>query len=197
MTTPRIRGITLFFVLALVTSGMTAFPIVATLQALEPLFGAGGLLERLWPALALWLVTVLDAYERTYEAYPFIGYGTDWLAFAHLVIAGAFWGVWRDPVRNIFVVEWAMAACIGIFPLALICGPLRGIPWFWTIVDCGFGIVGFPVLWWLRREILALEDRLGRRCNCASSPAASGPTRSPGASPAESRSPTPGGAATR
>jgi hypothetical protein len=158
----RIRRIILFFVVALVLSGLTAFPIVISLRALEPLFGPGSGLAGVWPAMAQWLSTVLDAYERTYAAYPFVGYGTDWLAFAHLVIAGSFWGVWKDPVRNVFVVEWAMAACLGIFPLALICGPLRGIPWFWTVVDCSFGLLGFPVLWWLRREILSLPATFER-----------------------------------
>ncbi|SCF41963.1 hypothetical protein [Micromonospora mirobrigensis] len=32
-------------------------------------------------------------------------YGTDWLAFAHLVLAVAFWGPLRDPVRNVWVVQ--------------------------------------------------------------------------------------------
>lgn len=157
MTTPRIRRITAFFVVALVLSGLTAFPILTALRMLEPLFGAGSLLAGIWPAMATWMATVLDAYEHTYAAYPFIGYGTDWLAFAHLVIAGAFWGVWKDPVRNIFVVEWGMASCLAIFPLAILCGPIRDIPWFWTLVDCSFGVIGFPVLWWLRREIKALQ----------------------------------------
>jgi len=39
------------------------------------------------------------------DGYPFIAYGTDWLAFAHFVIAIAFIGPWRDPVRNVWVVE--------------------------------------------------------------------------------------------
>lgn len=75
-------------------------------------------------------------------SYPFVLYGTDWLAFAHLVIAVAFYGPYRDPVRNIWVIEFGMIACAGIIPLALICGPIRDIPFWWTVIDMSFGVFG-------------------------------------------------------
>jgi hypothetical protein len=34
---------------------------------------------------------VQEAIARTNREYPFLAYGTDWLAFARLVIAVAFW----------------------------------------------------------------------------------------------------------
>ena len=34
------------------------------------------------------------------RGYPLLAYGTDWLAFSHLVLAVVFLGAWRDPVRN-------------------------------------------------------------------------------------------------
>jgi hypothetical protein len=74
--------------------------------------------------------------------YPFIFYGTDWLAFAHIMIAVAFIGPLRDPVKNIWVVEFGMIACVLLIPLALICGPIRSIPFFWTLIDSSFGIFG-------------------------------------------------------
>ncbi|CAM5660696.1 hypothetical protein SALBM217S_01493 [Streptomyces griseoloalbus] len=58
-----------------------------------------------------------DELDRDTDA-PFLLLGTDWLAFAHLVIAVAFYGPYRDPVRNIWVVEFGMIACAGIIPLA-------------------------------------------------------------------------------
>jgi hypothetical protein len=82
-----------------------------------------------------------------------MAYGTDWLAFAHIVIAVAFIGPLRDPVRNIWVIEFGMIACALVIPLALIFGPLRGIPFFWRLIDCSFGIIGFVPLWLVRREI--------------------------------------------
>ncbi|MFT4637937.1 MAG: hypothetical protein ACI8T1_001253 [Verrucomicrobiales bacterium] len=56
----------------------------------------------------------------TYEAYPFMGYGTDWLAFGHLVIALFFIPVWKNPVRNIANLRAGIAACILVWPTAMI-----------------------------------------------------------------------------
>ncbi len=93
-----------------------------------------------------------DAYAR----YPFLAYGTDWLAFAHLVIAIAFVGVLRDPVRNLWVVEWGMIACGLVIPLALICGALRDIPLLWRLLDCSFGVFGILPLYICWRDIQRL-----------------------------------------
>jgi hypothetical protein len=75
-----------------------------------------------------------------------MAYGTDWLAFAHLVIAVAFWGPLRDPVRNVWVVQFGMIACLAVIPLALIAGPIRGIPVWWRLIDISFGVVGLVPL---------------------------------------------------
>jgi hypothetical protein len=87
----------------------------------------------------------------------FIAYGTDWLAFAHLMIAIAFWGPIKDPVRNIWVVQFGMLACVGIAPLALICGPIRGIPFYWTCIDLSFGVFGLLPLVMAYRHIRVLQ----------------------------------------
>jgi hypothetical protein len=40
-----------------------------------------------------------------------------------------------------------LVACAGVIPLALICGPIRGIPFYWRLIDCSFGIFGaIPLL---------------------------------------------------
>jgi hypothetical protein len=57
-------------------------------------------------------------------------------------VAHAFYGLYRDPVRNIGVVEFGMIACAGIIPLALICGPIRGFPFWWSVIDMSFGPSG-------------------------------------------------------
>lgn len=101
--------------------------------------------------MLVWLVRVRDALVAVDVRYPFLAYGTDWLAFAHLVIAAAFLGPIRDPVRNVWVVQWGVIACAAILPLALVCGPIRGTPFFWQVIDCSFGIVGaIPLLVCLR-----------------------------------------------
>jgi hypothetical protein len=130
------------FVEALELSGLTAFPLVWELRVLTTWCGEGTRIGAAFPGLAYWLAHVQEGLETTGREYPFMAYGTDWLAFAHLVIAIAFWGPIRDPVRNIWVVEFGMIACLAVIPLALICGPLRGIPFCWQLIDCSFGVVG-------------------------------------------------------
>jgi hypothetical protein len=103
------------------------------------------------PALHTWLRRVHEALAITNQTYPFLAYGTDWLAFAHLVFAVAFIGPLRDPVRNRWVLVFGVIACIGVFPLALIAGPVRGIPLYWRLIDCSFGAFGIiPLLMCLR-----------------------------------------------
>ncbi|MFJ8077946.1 hypothetical protein ACIQ7Q_29490 [Streptomyces sp. NPDC096176] len=156
-----LRGIRVwlaFFVVCLVLSGATAFPLVTELHLLDELLTspASPLPEHM-PALVEWIERVREGLDATDEKYPFVLYGTDWLAFAHLVIAVAFYGPYRDPVRNIWVVEFGMIACAGIIPLALICGPIRGIPFWWSVIDMSFGVFGVIPLYLVRRRIKQLE----------------------------------------
>jgi hypothetical protein len=104
-----------------------------------------------------WIVRVRDGLLATEAQYLFLAYGTDWLAFAHLVIATAFWGPLKNPVRNVWVIEWGMISCVMVIPLALICGSIRGIPFGWQLIDCSFGIVGIVPLWLCRRYVKELE----------------------------------------
>ena len=85
--------------------------------------------------------------------YPFLAYGTDWLAFGHFVIAIAFIGVLRDPVKNIWVIEFGMIACVLVVPFALVFGAVRDIPFGWRIIDSMFGVLGFIPLWIARRDV--------------------------------------------
>ncbi|WP_371495545.1 hypothetical protein OG871_08410 [Kitasatospora sp. NBC_00374] len=144
------------FIVCLVLSGLTAFPLETETRWLADLVVGGPIGER-FPALADRAVQVRDALAETNARHPFLAYGTDWLAFAHLVIAVAFWGPLKDPVRNVWVIKWAMIACAGVIPLALICGPLRGIPLYWRFVDMSFGVVGVVPLLVVLRGIRRLE----------------------------------------
>jgi hypothetical protein len=137
-----IRLLLAFFMLGLIVSGLTAFPLIPEINLLERIMGQGTFVEDVWPDMARWISFVHQGLTETNNSYPFILYGTDWLAFAHITIAIAFIGPLHDPVRNIWVVEFGMIACILLIPLALIFGPIRGIPFFWTIIDCLFGILG-------------------------------------------------------
>ncbi|MBK8498190.1 MAG: hypothetical protein IPL52_05105 [Flavobacteriales bacterium] len=84
-------------------------------------------------------------------------YGTDWLAFAHIVIALAFIGPYRDPVRNKWVIEWGLWCCLLVLPLAFFWAPYRGIPFSWCCVDASFGVLGAIPLWLVRRRIQKME----------------------------------------
>lgn len=56
-----------------------------------------------------------------------------------------------DPLSSRATLYAGIAACLGVIPLALICGPIRGIPFYWQLVDCSFGVIGIlPLLYCLR-----------------------------------------------
>jgi hypothetical protein len=154
----RIRYLLLFFIAALVLSGLTAFPLVWEIKLLYQFIGPDSAIAEWWPALSVWVAQVHQGLLETDNKYPFLLYGTDWLAYAHLVIAIAFWGPLRDPVRNIWVVEFGMIACVLIIPVVMIFGPLRGIPPFWQILDCSFDVFGILPLWVVRRNTLRLME---------------------------------------
>lgn len=152
----RIRWILGAFVIALVLSGATAFPLIHELRLLNAWVGEGTAWGTRLPGLGSWITLVNRGLGETNAAYPFIQYGSDWLAFAHLVIGAAFYGPWKDPVRNAWVIDWGLLACLGVFPLAFICGPIRGIPMYWTLIDCSFGLIGAVPLLMVRRDIRRL-----------------------------------------
>ena len=151
----KIRLLILFFMVALVLSGVTAFPVETELKwllshpSLVPSFAEN------------WLQDVYAALQETNAKYSMLAYGYDWLAFAHIVIAMMFIGPLRDPIKNIWVIEWGMLSCIAVIPLAFIAGPIRQIPMFHILIDCSFGIIGIFPLWICRKWIKQLEaDRM-------------------------------------
>ena len=113
------------------------------------------------PSTVAWIERIHRGLTETGDRYPFLAYGTDWLAFAHLTIACAFIGPLRDPVRNIWVLDFGLIACAGIIPLALICGPLRVLPLWWLPIDMSFGVFGAVPLLLARRHIRAVERSSG------------------------------------
>jgi hypothetical protein len=79
------------------------------------------------------------------------------LNFQYIVIATAFIRPLRDPVRNIWVIQFGMIACIMVFPVAFIAGTIRQIPFFWQLIDCSFGMIGLIPLFICYRKIQKLE----------------------------------------
>lgn len=148
------------FIVGLVLSGVTAFPLLIELRFLGRLLGV---VPRMAPAasgLRLWIATVLQGLERTHTDYPWLAYGTDWLAFAHVAIAVFFIGPLMDPVRNKWIIQAGLIVCALVVPLALIAGQVRGIPFGWRLIDCSFGIIGaLPLLYCLRLIRILEADR--------------------------------------
>lgn len=159
----RFRIVIALVIFGLVVSGVTAFPLLTEMNLLSSIFtgNSGDLNPANYSGLTAWILKVREGLEVTYAAYPFIAYGTDWLAFGHIVISLFFILPFRDPVRYRGVLHIGVVACILIVPLAMICGPIRGIPLYWQLIDCSFGIFCvFPLLYAIR-----LSHRL-EKCGC-------------------------------
>jgi len=145
-----IRGLVVFYILSLLFWGITTFPIEAELSIVCNLLGIQqGISPDNYEGFRHWIATVNEGVVNTNRAYPFLAYGTDWLAFSHIIIAIAFIGVYAKPVRNVWIVYFGMICCLGVFPLALLCGEMREIPMYWRIIDCSFGVIGFIPLYLL------------------------------------------------
>lgn len=151
----RIRRLTWFFIFGLFFSGATAIPLLSEVNWLANLLGE----NEKESAVVEWLTRVRDALALTQSQHPFLFYGTDWLAFGHFVIAIAFIGVLRDPVLNRWLFDFGLIACVLVIPFAITFGALRGIPVWWRLIDCAFGVFGFVPLWFCRRWALELERK--------------------------------------
>ncbi|HEY4798399.1 MAG TPA: hypothetical protein VII99_04900 [Bacteroidia bacterium] len=150
----QIRILIFVFIFLLILSGITAFPIKSQLDIIYKYI----LSFKEDSVLRIWFLKVYEGVNKTYEKFPFIAYGTDWLAFAHIVIAVAFIGPYRDPIKNIWVIQFGMIASLMVFPLAFIAGSIRGIPFFWQLIDCSFGLFGFLLLYIIFKKIQQLSS---------------------------------------
>jgi hypothetical protein len=153
----KVRLLIAFFMAGLILSGITAFPLLHEVNLLCTILGVPNIHQPAGHAgLTWWILAVREGLEQTYTRFPFMAYGTDWLAFGHLTIALFFIGALMDPKRNVWVIQAGLIACVAVIPLALICGAIRGIPIYWRMIDCSFGIVGFIPLWLALRLTMRL-----------------------------------------
>lgn len=143
----------IFFMVAVFLSGVTAFDTPSGLAYLLQY-------KKYIPdQLLVFMEKTLEGLNMVHADYPMLEYGFDWLAFAHIVIALIFIGPYIDPVKNQWVVQWAMIACIAVLPLAFIAAPIRKIPLYWKLIDCSFGIFGIIPLYITNRWINQLKGR--------------------------------------
>ena len=87
----QVRTRVILIIIGLVFSGLTAFPIEWELNYAYEWVATW----KQHTAFSRWIELVFRGVHNTNVAYPFIAYGSDWLGFAHLVIAIAFWGLLR------------------------------------------------------------------------------------------------------
>ncbi len=153
----RYRRVLAIFIFALLLSGLSAFPLQAEIFSVSHFLGipdpsAFASLH----GLRHWIAFVAFGLQQTYAHFPFFGYASDRLAFGHVVIALFFILPLIDPRRYRGVLQVGLIACAGVFVIALVCGPIRHIPWGWRLLDCSFGLFGaIPLLYCLR-----LTDRV-------------------------------------
>lgn len=145
-----IRNWLKFFILSLFVSGLMAIPVEPELKFLINHFPFDGSIKG-------WLQELLLAIQQTGKDYPYLFYGYDWLAFFHFVMAFLFIGPLKNPVKNKWVIEFSIIACILIIPFALIAGHFRDMPFWWRFMDCSFGFVGLVPLVICLQKIKRLE----------------------------------------
>ena len=145
-----IRSWLKIFIAVLFLSGLTAIPVEPELSYIVDHFPFEGSIKG-------FLDEVLIGIRHTSNNYPFLFYGYDWLAFAHFMLAILFIGPLRDPVKNKWVIEFGVIACILIIPFAMVAGHFRGIPFWWRLIDCSFGIIGMVPLTICLKNIKLLE----------------------------------------
>jgi len=145
-----IRRWLVFFMTMLTLSGITAMPAEWELSIVVKFFDDHS-------PLGSWLNEIHFAVQETGKKFPFLFYGYDWLGFAHMLIAIAFIGPYKDPVKNKWVIEFGTIACFLLIPFALFIGYFRGIPFWWRLIDCSFGIFGLIPLGICYNKITQLE----------------------------------------
>ena len=163
----KVRAIIVFYMVALVGAGVTAFPVESELKLICSIFGVNADTVNDFPVIFGFVYTIKETITEMNQANPQLAYGYDWLAFAHLVIALMFIGPYRDPIRNKWVIQWGMIACVAIIPLAMICGPIRHIPFYWRLIDCSFGVFGIIPLIFCMKYINLMEKEQSEKSDVA------------------------------
>lgn len=149
------------FLFGLIVSGVTAFPLLWELELLCSWFGIDESVDlKSLEGMQHWPAYVREGLRDNHVRYPFMAYGTDWLAFAHLVIAVFFIGPFVQPASHRWTLWSGIIACVGVIPLAHIAGPVRGIPVGWRWLDCMFGILGvLPLIYCLKLQSRLSENK--------------------------------------
>lgn len=141
----QVKALIVVLAAGLFLSGVTAIPLEWELGLLNKWFDNG------------WIDQVNDAVVYTNQEMPFMAYGTDWLAFAHVILAILVIGTFRRPEEHRWIFQFGMIASVLILPVAGFFGELRGIPWGWRLIDMSFALVAFPMFWYVERWVKSVR----------------------------------------
>ncbi|MCB9262838.1 MAG: hypothetical protein H6607_10730 [Flavobacteriales bacterium] len=130
-----IRILTVIIQLGLLIAGLTGFFVPQGMDLLTNSFFIK------IPVLADWLPFVKQGVSVVDNQYPFIWYGTDWMVFAHILLAILYIGLYNDPIKNEWLATFGLISSAAVFPLAFIMGSVRHIPFVWQLFDCSFGLI--------------------------------------------------------
>jgi hypothetical protein len=147
----KIKAAIIITMIGLLLNGISAIPLRFELNILlsNP--------DALPTFLHDWWTYVNKGVNETSNKYDFMRYGFDWLGFAHLLIAIAFIGPLKDPVKNEWVVRWGMIASVLSVLMAIGWEWRRGIPLWWSCIDAFIAIVAFIILLLCNRWIKELK----------------------------------------
>lgn len=150
----KIKVAILITIIGLLVNGISAIPLQREMNLLlsHP--------DKLPDFMRDWWMYVSKGVNETNNKYPFMRYGFDWLAFAHLLIAIAFLGPLKDPVKNEWVVRWGMIASALSVLMALGWENIRDIPFWWSILDALLSVVAFIILWLCNKWINELKKEI-------------------------------------
>ncbi len=146
-TIQQIRIVLIFFIICLILSGITAFPLVTEIDFLAKNSSVFPNILQDW----IW-----HLHKQIHTTPSEILYGTDWLAFSHIIISLFLIPVYLYPKQYALNIVVCMFACVGVFFIAFICGPIRNIPFFHQLIDCAFGLFGFIPLYFIHKKIKTL-----------------------------------------
>ncbi len=97
-------------------------------------------------------------------------YGLDWLGYAHFLIAFAFIGPWRDPIKNIWVIDFGIIVSLLILPVTFILGYQSEALVWWSLIDYTFGMISAGLLLYIKQQINQLEAHIAYQSMCTPFP---------------------------
>ncbi|HUT52732.1 MAG TPA: hypothetical protein VM658_05020 [bacterium] len=154
----RVRVMLGIVAAGLFLSGMTCYFLPWELRTvIDVVWGRGEGAGAFMPQMHAFILKMEQAVLMVRSDYPELFLGTDYLGFAHALLAILFIGAIRDPARNIWVIQFGIIASVLVVPAAFLFGSLRGAPWLHYLVDSSFGAGAVIFLYAAYRGARSLE----------------------------------------